>query len=83
MKDMGDIQNCELSDPLFLFGVSLATPADRTMLFVLIDYDESRRNAQYCAKVVLQMIELMRIRYKNITEGRSDHTDYNKEGFNR
>jgi hypothetical protein len=42
------------------------------MLFVLIDYDESRRNAQYCAKIVLQMIELMRLRYKNITEDRSD-----------
>jgi hypothetical protein len=37
------------------------------MLFVLIDYDESRRNAQYCAILVLQMIELMALRYKNIT----------------
>jgi hypothetical protein len=53
---------------LILFGVSLATLPVRTMLFVLIDYDESRRNAQYCAFYVLQMIELMRVRYKKITD---------------
>jgi hypothetical protein len=66
-QGMAGVQNHEPPDPCAA-GRSLATLPVRTMLFVLIDYDESRRNAQYCAFYVLQMIELMRVRYKKITD---------------